>query len=191
MKKIILLFILFVGLPVFSQEKFPEAKIDFHEKNDSIDIKKTVEYVIDEKIFGDRKEILNFSLVNDGGVLYLYTQLIEANSNFIPTLCIDKNAKLFVQLQNGKIITLLSAFDRCSQLIRNPENNQNTRVLANYFLFSKANFEDLFTSPISMIRINYGTEHKDYVPKKLLISELNNLEYSPENYFINNLKAVY
>lgn len=191
MKKITFLFLLFVGLQTFAQEKFTEGKIDFHEKNDSIDIKKTVEYIMDEKIFGNKKEVLNFSLVNDGGVLYLHFQLIEAHNDFIPTKCIDKNAKLYIQLQNGKIVTLISSGDVCSQLLRNPDTNNNTRVLGNYFLFSKNNFQDLYTSPISMIRINFGTEHKDYVPKKVLISELTKVEYSPENYFINNLKVVY
>ncbi|UYW02071.1 hypothetical protein K5I29_03990 [Flavobacterium agricola] len=191
MKKIALLFLLFVGFQSIAQEKFKEAQIDFHEKNDSIDVKKTVEYIMDEKIFGNRKEILNFSMVNDSGVLYLYMQLIEANSDFIPAKCIDKNAKVFIQLLNGKIVSLISTNDVCSQLLVNPDTHLNTRVLSNYFLFAKNNFEDLYESPIAMIRINYGTEHKDYVPKKELVSELTQYTYSPENYFINNLKAVY
>jgi len=191
MKKLTLLFLLFISLQAVAQQKIEEGKIDFHEKNDSINIKKTVEYVMDEKIFGNKKEILNFSLLNDNGVLYLHTQLIEANSDFIPAKCIDKGGKIFIQLLNGKIVTLLSTADVCSQLVVNPDNHSNTRVLANYFLFSKNNFDDLFSTPIAMIRVNFGTEHKDYVPKKALVSELTQFEYSPENYFINNLKSVY
>jgi hypothetical protein len=190
-KNLLLALLLFTSLQVFAQQKFTEGKIDFHEKNDTIDIKKTVEYIMEEKVFGNKKEILNFSLLNDTGLLYLHLQLIEANTEFIPAKCIDKNSKLFVQLQNGKIVTLIATGDVCSQLIRTPDGNQNTRVLGSYYLFSKNNFDDLSTSPISMIRIVFGSEHKDYVPKKALVSELTNTEYSPENYFINNLKAVY
>jgi hypothetical protein len=190
-KNLLLAFLLFISLHVFAQQKFTEGKIDFHEKNDSIDVKKTVEYIMEEKVFGNKKEILNFSLLNDSGVLYLHLQLIEANTDFIPAKCIDKNSKLFIQLQNGKIITLIATGDVCSQLIRTPDSNSNTRVLGSYYLFSKNNFEELHNSPISMIRIGFGIEHKDYVPKKVLVSELTNTEYSPENYFINNLKVVY
>ena len=191
MKKLTLLLLFLFAFQSQAQEKVKEGEIDFEIKNDTVNVKKTKDYLMDELLFGNRKEVLNFSLVNENGVLFLHFQAIETNSVFIPTKCFDKKSKIFIQLQNGKIVTLISTSDTCSQLYIDPDTNFNTQLLSNYFLFSKANFEDLKQSPISMIRVNFGAEYRDYVPKKTLVSELNNLEYSPENYFINNIKSAF
>lgn len=191
MKKILVFVLAVLPLLTFAQDKVKEGEIDFEVKNDSVNVKKTKEYLMEERHFGNRKEVLNFSLVNDNGTLFLYFQLIEANSELIPVKCFDSKSKIFVQLQNGKIITLISTSDICSQLVMIPDSNQYTRVLSQYFMFAKTNFEELKNSPISMIRVQYGSERKDYVPKKSLISEFTKLEYSPENFFLNNLKSIY
>lgn len=69
-------------------------------------------------------------------------------------------------------------------------DKENVRILNNYFLFIKDNFEDLKTSPISFIRIKYAGEAIDYVCKSELVSEVDKKTYAPDNYFMNYLKCV-
>jgi hypothetical protein len=57
-------------------------------------------------------------------------------------------------------------------------------------MFLKDSFEELKSSPVSMMRIKYLTDTEDYILKKEFKSELTNEIYNPENYFINNLKCI-
>ena len=51
------------------------------------------------------------------------------------------NSRIFLQLNNGKIVTLLFAgAETCGTLVRN-DKNENTRILIGSFVFSKENFE--------------------------------------------------
>jgi hypothetical protein len=104
--------------------------------------------------------------------------------------CFDKNSKLFLQLNNGKIITLLHINqENCGTMIRDDKGFDN-RLISGSFMFMKDSFEDLKSSPVSMMRIKYLTDTEDYVLKKEFKSELNNEVYEPETYFINNLHCV-
>ena len=54
----------------------------------------------------------------------------------------------------------------------------------------KTNFEELKNSPISLVRIQFSGESKDYVVKNELISESLKIKTNPSNYFMEFLKCV-
>jgi len=54
----------------------------------------------------------------------------------------------------------------------------------------KDTYEELKKSPIELIRIKFAGEIQDYIIKSEIISELDGKTYTPENYFIKNLKCV-
>ena len=116
-------------------------------------------------------------------------QIIKKNNEFIPAKCFDKNSKIYLQLENGKIVTLI-AIDQetCGEAIS--KESENVRALTGYFLFMKESFQDLKKSPVSLMRIKFAGETEDYVLKSELISESNQNTYFPQNYFINYLKCV-
>jgi hypothetical protein len=84
---------------------------------------------------------------------------------------------------------LFAGAETCGTLVRN-DKNENTRILIGSFVFSKENFEELKTSPVTFMRIKYSGEIIDYPLKTELISELDKKTYQPENYFIDYLKCV-
>jgi hypothetical protein len=97
---------------------------------------------------------------------------------------------MFLQLNNGKIITLLHIDqENCGSMVRDDKGFDN-RILTGTFMFLKGSIEDLKSSPVNLMRIKYLTDIDDYVMQKEFKSELNNEIYQPENYFINNLKCI-
>ena len=103
----------------------------------------------------------------------------------------DANSKLFLQLTNGKVITMVhTQNENCGTLLRVEAENKYSRVNSGSFLFLKGTLEDLKTSPVSLMRIKYGAEILDYVFKKELVSELTKETYYPENYFIDYLNCI-
>lgn len=152
--------------------------------------KSTKEYMICEKNFGGTASYIFFSLALTDGLPTLNVQLIQKSKDFMKANCFDKNSKLFLQLNNGKIITLLHIDEEnCGAMIRDDKNYDN-RVITASFMFMKDSFDELKSSSISMMRIKYLTDTEDYVIKKEFTSELNNEVYQPENYFINTIRCV-
>jgi len=93
-------------------------------------------------------------------------------------------------IPNGKIITLLHVDnENCGTMIRDDKGYDN-RILTANFMFLKGTFEDLKSSPVNMMRIKYLTDTEDYIFKKQFQSELDNLIYEPETYFINYLHCI-
>jgi hypothetical protein len=124
------------------------------------------------------------------GMPTLNINFIQKSKDFLKANCFDKNSKLFLQLNNGKIITLLHIDkESCGTLIRD-ENGFDNRVLTGTFMFMKGSFEELKSSPVNMMRIKYLIDIEDYVIKKEFQSELNNQVYQPETYFINYLHCI-
>jgi hypothetical protein len=151
--------------------------------------KSTKEFLMHERIFGGSERSLFFSLINSGEYLSLKIQLIQKSNDFLPALCLDENSKVFVQLENGRIITFFSVNQTdCGNSI--VVENKNCRILTGYFLFMVDSLEDLKASPISLLRIKYASETVDYVVKEELISEVNTSTYKPTTYFIDFLKCV-
>ncbi|WP_116789178.1 hypothetical protein [Flavobacterium psychrotrophum] len=151
----------------------------------------TNDYLMYEKVFGGNSQFLFFSLSNSQGLPVLNFQLLGKGNDFLKVSCFEKASKIYIQLINGKIITLLSASeDQCSNLLYDDNQKTNISVLTGTFLFTKGSFEELEKSPISFIRVKYATETVDYPVGRLLKSETMGKPYNPENYFINYLKCV-
>lgn len=188
MKTVILVLSLFLGLHSFAQK---ECEFTTNIKDSIGTYKETKDFLMDEKIFGGKSTYLFFSLINNDGTPLLKVQKITKSANFIGANCFDNQSKIYIQLQNGRIVTLLFGDqDTCGNLVRIEEQKLSTRVLTGNFLFMKGSIEDLNSSPISLIRIKYSTEIEDIVAKKQLTSELTSQNYSPENFFVNTLHCV-
>lgn len=150
----------------------------------------TNEYLISEKNFGGTSNYVFFSLVQTDGQPSLNLQLIQKSKGFIKANCFDKNSKIFLQLQNGKIVTLLHANqENCGTLIRD-DNGFDNRVNFGSFMFMKDNYEELKKSPVTIMRVKYLTDTEDYIIKSEITSEMNGKVYRPETYFIDNIRCV-
>ncbi|MGC4039925.1 MAG: hypothetical protein QM710_03790 [Flavobacterium sp.] len=187
MKKILSILILLAGLNATAQKP---CEIDA-DVNDSIGtFKSTKQYMVFERSFAGTSNNISFSLTNTNGVLGLDAQQIKISSEFIKADCLDKSSRIYLQLNNGKIVTLIYVGnDTCGTLIIN-DKNQNVRVVGGSFVFSKENFEELKKSPVTFMRIRFSTETLDYPFKTGFVSELDKRMYEPENYFINTIKCI-
>jgi len=187
--KNLLLFLLLSTISINAQTK--DCLYDIEEKTDSTSLKTLPHKLMNEKIFGNNKEFIFFGLLNNDGVPMLSLQQLQKSNDFIPTSCLSKNSKIVFQLINGKIVTLIHAFeDVCSDLNYNTDEKNNIRILTAYFYFTKNNFEELKNSPISLVRIQFSGASKDYVIKTELTSESLKIKTNPSNYFMEFLKCV-
>ena len=152
--------------------------------------KVTKEYLMSEKNFGGSSSYIFNTLTLADGLPVLNIQLIQKSKEFTKANCFDKNSKVFLQLDNGKIITLLHIDqENCGSLLRDDKGFDN-RLTIGVFLFLKGTMEDLKSSPVSLMRIKFATGLEDFVIKKEIKSEMDGTVYYPENYFINYLKCV-
>jgi hypothetical protein len=152
--------------------------------------KTTKEYIIYEKNFAGNTNYIFYTLVSTDGMPTLNINFIQKSKDFLKANCFDKNSKLFLQLNNGKIITLLHIDqENCGSMVRDEKGFDN-RILTGSFMFVKGSIEDLKSSPVNMMRIKYLTDVEDYVLKKEFQSELDSQIYQPETYFINYLKCI-
>jgi hypothetical protein len=151
----------------------------------------TKEYVMNEKNFGGKSSYIFFNLINSNGAPILNFQSIQKSPDFIKANCFDANSKIYLQLENGKIIMLIHTTDEsCGTMVRVEEENKYTRFISGNFLFVQGTMEDLKSSPISLLRVKSVTETVDYIVKKELTSELTGKTYQPSAYFMNYLKCV-
>lgn len=186
MKKIVLLFVLFTCITAFGQKQCEYST----NVTDSLGTyKSTKEYVVQERIFGGNQTSIFFSLINADGIPSLSIQIIQKSKGFLTANCFDKESKVYFQLANGKIITLIGVDQNtCGDSFRIDE--ENSRILTGYFLFMKDSFEELKSAPITLMRIKYATGTVDYPMKSKLVSETDKNTYEPENYFIHYLKCI-
>jgi hypothetical protein len=187
MKKTVLLILFLISSTLFAQKPCEYSA----NVTDSIgSYKSTKEHMIYEKIFAGNNNYIFYSLALTDGMPTLNINFIQKSKDFLKANCFDKNSKLFLQLNNGKIITLLHIDkESCGTLIRD-ENGFDNRVLTGTFMFMKGSFEELKSSPVNMMRIKYLIDIEDYVIKKEFQSELNNQVFQPETYFINYLHCI-
>jgi hypothetical protein len=187
MKQVILVILFLISSTLFAQKPCEYSA----NVTDSIGTyKSTKEYMIYEKNFAGNKNYIFLSLALTDGTPTLNLQLIQKSKEFLKANCFDKNSKLFLQLNNGKIISLIHIEqENCGSLIRD-DNGFDNRVLTGSFMFLKGTFEDLKSSPVNLMRIKYLTDLEDYVFKKEFQSELNNQIYQPETYFMNYLHCI-
>lgn len=152
--------------------------------------KSTKDYLISEKIFGGNSNYIFYSLALTDGLPTLNVQFIQKSKDFMKVNCFDKNSRIYLQLQNGKIVTLMHIDqDNCGTMVRDDKGYDN-RVKSGIFMFQKDNYEDLRISPVSIMRIKYSTEIEDYVFKKEFTAELDGKVYRPETFFIDNILCI-
>ena len=150
----------------------------------------TKPYLVYEKNFGDDKSYLYFSVAITDGTPTLNFQYIRKSKSFMVADCFNSSSKLYLQLQNGKVITMVYAdAGDCGTGIRS-EDGYSNRVLSANFYFTKGSFEDLKSSPINFIRVKYASSTTNYIIKSALKSELDGLSYEPESYFQRLLKCL-
>ncbi|MEO8234644.1 MAG: hypothetical protein ABI549_04450 [Flavobacterium sp.] len=154
-------------------------------------LKETKSCLVYERVFGNSAQFVFLSLISDNGTPVLSLQIIQKSTDFITPKCLDKNSKVYFQLSNGKIYTLLNAGENeCDNLIYNAQEKLNNRLLNARFLFMKDNFEDLKKYPITMMRIKLASETKDYILQKELRGEKVTGVFEPENFFIDNFSCI-
>ena len=181
-----------IAIFLFSLHSFAQKPCEYTTNiTDSIGTyKSTKEYMIAEKNFAGTSSYIFFSLAVADGMPLLNVQLIQKSKGFMKANCFDKNSKLFLQLNNGKVITLIHTDqENCGTMLRDDKGFDN-RLTTGVFMFMKDSFEELKKSPVSMMRIKYLTDTEDYVLKKQFTSELNNEVYEPETYFIQNIDCA-
>ena len=184
--------VLAIAIFLFSLQSFAQKPCEYTtDVTDSIGTyKSTKEYMIAEKNFAGTSSYIFFSLAVADGMPLLNVQLIQKSKGFMKANCFDKNSKLFLQLNNGKVVTLIHTDqENCGTMLRDDKGFDN-RLTPGTFMFMKDSFEELKKSPVSMMRIKYLTDIEDYVLKKQFTSELNNEVYEPETYFIENIDCA-
>ena len=187
MNKIIIALILLMNFVAFAQKP---CEIDVDVKDSIGTYKATKQYMVFERSFAGNATNVFFALTNTNGVLGVETQIIQRSSEFVKAFCFDNNSKIYFQLQNGKIVTLLHiGKDDCGTLIRD-DKNVNNRILTGSFVFAVENFEDLKTSPVTFMRIKYGSETMDYPLRSGFVSELDKKMYQADTYFISFVKCI-
>jgi hypothetical protein len=187
MKHSVLLFFALMCSSLFAQK---DCEYSTNVKDSIGTYKATKEYIIYEKKFAGNKNYIFFSLSLTDGTPNLNLQFIQKSKEFMKANCFDKNSKIFFQLDNGKIVTLLH-IDRmdCGTSLRDNDGFDN-RVLSGTFMFLKGSFEDLKSSPVNLMRVKHLVDMEDYIFRKEFTSEMDNQVYQPETYFMNYLHCI-
>ena len=184
-----LLFSIFL---LFNMNLFAQRPCEYSVNiKDSIGIyKETKSNIVHERVFGNTSSYVFFSLALTDDLPTFTVQILTKSKDFIQVNCFDKSSKLFLQLDNGKIVTLIATDqENCGAPVKD-DLGINNRILSGTFMFLKGTLEDLKQSPMSSMRIKFTTETKDYIFKKILVSEMNNEIYAPSTYFIDYLSCV-
>jgi hypothetical protein len=187
MKKSIYILLLLISSVSFAQKP---CEIETNITDSLGTYKATKQYLIFERNFAGNSTNIYFSLASNNGVLNLEFQSIQSSNEFIKANCLDKNSKIYLQLNNGKIVSLLNiSNETCGTLIRS-DDGKNNRIISSTFVFSKENYEDLKTSKVTFMRVQYSGEIVDYPFKTELISELDKKIFQPETFFIDYIKCI-
>ena len=187
MKHLLFSILLLYSISIFAQRPC-EYSVNV---KDSIGIyKETKSNIVHERVFGNTSSYVFFSLALTDDLPTLTVQILNKSNDFIKVNCFDKNSKLYIQLDNGKIVTLIATEqENCGAPVKD-DLGVNNRILSGTFMFLKGTLEDLQQSPMSSMRIKFTTETKDYIFKKILVSEMNSQIYAPSTYFIDYLSCV-
>ena len=115
---------------LFGTLTFAQKPCDFAtDVKDSIGTyKATKEYLMYEKNFAGNSSYVFSSIVISDGTPILNVQFLEKSNGFIKVKCLDKNSRLYIQLENNKIVTL-SHIDQesCGTMVRD-DKGMNNRV---------------------------------------------------------------
>lgn len=149
----------------------------------------TKDYLMYERDFAGNSSHIYFSVAQTDGMPTLNMTMVSKSADFIKAHCLDKNSRLYFQLNNGKIVTLMHVDEEsCGSSVRVSEKNH--RILNGYFMFLKDSYEELKKSPVSLMRIKFSTETVDYVIRETLTSSVENKTYEPALYMMNVLECL-
>ncbi|HEX8269680.1 MAG TPA: hypothetical protein VF581_07280 [Flavobacterium sp.] len=152
--------------------------------------KETKESLVFERNFAGTSSYAYFSLAEQDGTPLLNIQFITSSKEFVPSKCLDKNSRVYLQLANGKIVTLLHLDQlTCGTSVRN-DKGFNNMIMTGNFMFMKNSFEELRKSPLSVMRIKFTTETADFIFQSEFKSELDSKTYTPQEYFITELDCI-
>jgi len=152
--------------------------------------KSTREYAFHERFFGSNQSHIFFSLVKTDELPTLNLTFITKSNDFIKANCLDKNSRIYFQLANGKVVTMVyGGDDNCGTAVRD-QKGMNNRIQTAIFFFMKDSFEELQKAPITLMRIRFSTETIDYIVKSSFVSEADAKTYTPETYFMDNLHCI-
>lgn len=152
--------------------------------------KETNQYLVYERNFAGKSSYnyLSIALVDNMPVLKM--QIIARSKDFLAANCFDKNSKIYLQLDNGKIITLIHVDQLvCATSVRN-DQGYNNRILTGTFMFLSNSLTELLNSPVSTMRVKFTTSSEDYIFSSVLKSELDGEKYDPQRYFIETLRCL-
>lgn len=190
LKMKIFLLLLLSCLPVLSFAQ-QDCKLSVITTDDGREVKTTQEYLMYENVFGTAASYIFFTLSINDGVPLLNLQLLTKSKELTKIYCMDKSSRIYLQLSNGKIATLMSVYDeQCSGLVYDENDKNNIRILTNSFYFTQGTLEDLEKYPVTFMRIRYISDTIDYTIRKELQSETTPGKYFPETYFMTNLKCI-
>ena len=180
-------YLLFSIASLYATLTFSQKPCDFTTNVvDSIgSYKATKEYLMYEKNFAGNSSYVFTSIVISDGTPILNVQFLEKSNDFIKAKCFDKNSRLYIQLDNSKIVTLFHIDqESCGSLVRD-DKGINNRILTGYFMFRKGDYDELKKSSTSLIRVKYATDMADFIIRKAIKSELDGSLYEPDTYFMN------
>lgn len=187
MKNLILIIIFLYSFAISAQNP---CEFSVNIKDSIGSYKETKSAIVHEFIFGNTSKYVFFALALTDQMPSLTVQILQKSKDFIKINCFDKNSRIYLQLENNQIITLIASDqENCGAPVKD-ELGFNNRILSGTFLFVKGTIDDLKTSPVSSMRIKYTTESQDYIIKRQLVSETDQKTYFPSNYFIDYLSCI-
>ena len=187
MKQLLFSIIVLINFSVFAQKP---CDYSVNVKDSIGTYKETKSSIVHEHVFGGTSNYVFFSLALTDDLPTLTVQILQKSKDFIKVNCFDKNSKLFIQLDNGKIITMIATNqENCGAPVKD-DFGFNNRILSGAFMFLKGTMEDLRLSPVSSMRIKFTTESLDYIFKKEFVSEMDGKTYAPGSYFIDYLPCI-
>jgi hypothetical protein len=187
MKKLLVALTFLLSMAATAQKP---CEIDSDVKDSLGTYKALKQQMIFERSFAGNSNNIFFALSSNNGILGLEVQFLTRSSEFISANCFDADSKIYLQLNNGKIATLIyHSNDTCGTLVRDDKNGNN-RIMSGTFLFTKENFADLRESPVTYMRVKFVGETIDYPFKTVFVSELDKTKYEPEKYFMDYLKCL-
>ena len=184
--------LLLIGILLFSLTINAQKPCDYsvNVKDSLGTYKETKSAIVHEYIFGNTSKHVFFALALTDEMPSLTVLILQKSKDFLKVNCFDKNSRIYLQLENNKVVTLIAAEqENCGTPVKD-DLGFNNRILSGTFYFLKGTIDDLKTSPISSMRIKFATESQDYIIKKLLLSEMDLKTYFPSSYFIDFLPCV-
>ncbi len=183
MKLTSLFFLLFFS---FAKAQQPCDFIEYMTADSTATYKTSADVMLYEKNFGKNSDYIIASLVvSESSAPMLSLQFIQKSATFTAAKCFDKSSKVFLQLDNGKGVTLYHVDkDDCGSRVPSVGNTES-RVLTGYFLFAKDVYQELKKSKISLMRVRFSTDTVDYLIKNEVTSEVDGKTYRPASYFLD------